>query len=59
MQPFLKLTFTPDPYQREVIDAQGGFHLVLASPGCGKTQILTERIRRAHDVEGVEYADML
>ena len=59
MQPFLKLTFTPDPYQREVIDAQGGFHLVLASPGCGKTQILTERISRAHDVEGVEYADML
>lgn len=51
--------FTPDAYQREVIEAQGGFHLVLASPGCGKTQILTERIRRAHDVEGVAYADML
>ena len=32
---------------------------MLASPGCGKTQILTERIRRAHDVEGVAYADML
>ena len=59
MQPFLKLTFTPDACQREVIEAQGGFHLVLASPGCGKTQILTERIRRAHDVEGVAYADML
>lgn len=59
MQPFLKQNFTPDPYQREVIEAQGGFHLVLASPGCGKTQILTERIRRAHDVEGVAYADML
>lgn len=51
--------FTPDACQREVIEAQGGFHLVLASPGCGKTQILTERIRRAHDVEGVAYADML
>ena len=51
--------FTPDPCQREVIDAQGGFHLVLAPPGCGKTQILTERIRRAHDTEGVAYADML
>lgn len=59
MQPFLKLNFTPDACQREVIEAQGGFHLVLASPGCGKTQILTERIRRAHDVEGVAYADML
>ena len=51
--------FTPDACQREVIEAQGGFHLVLASPGCGKTQIRTERIRRAHDVEGVAYADML
>lgn len=51
--------FTPDACQREVIEAHGGFHLVLASPGCGKTQILTERIRRAHDVEGVAYADML
>lgn len=59
MQPFLKQNFTPDACQREVIEAQGGFHLVLASPGCGKTQILTERIRRAHDVEGVVYADML
>ena len=59
MQPFLKQNFTPDACQREVIEAQGGFHLVLASPGCGKTQILTERIRRAHDVEGVAYADML
>lgn len=59
MQPFLKQDFTPDACQREVIEAQGGFHLVLASPGCGKTQILTERIRRAHDVEGVAYADML
>ena len=59
MLSFLKLNFTPDACQREVIEAHGGFHLVLASPGCGKTQILTERIRRAHDVEGVAYADML
>lgn len=59
MLSFLKQNFTPDACQREVIEAQGGFHLVLASPGCGKTQILTERIRRAHDVEGVAYADML
>lgn len=52
-------TFTPDPYQQEVIYARGGFHLVLAPPGCGKTQILTERIRHAHNAEGIAYADML
>ena len=52
-------TFTPDPCQQEVITACGGFHLVLAPPGCGKTQILTERIRYAHEVEGIGYADML
>lgn len=51
--------FIPDPCQQEVIEAQGGFHLVLAPPGCGKTQILTERIRYAHDSEGVAYKDML
>ena len=33
--------------------------MVLAPPGCGKTHILTERIRCAHDIEGVAYADML
>ena len=49
---------TYDACQLEVIKASGGFHLVLAPPGCGKTQILTERIRHAHD-NGVEYADML
>lgn len=37
---------------------QDGESLVLAPPGCGKTQILTERIRRAHEC-GVEYDDML
>ena len=42
-----------------MIAACGGFHLVLAPPGCGKTQILTERIRHAHNSEGVAYADML
>lgn len=51
--------FRPDEGQRRVIDAQGGYHLVLAPPGCGKTQILTERIRYAHDECGVEYGDML
>ena len=47
-----------DPSQQIVIDADGGYHLVLAPPGCGKTQILTERIRKAH-AAGVAYEDML
>lgn len=51
--------FQPDDSQREVIKAEGGYHLVLAPPGCGKTQILTERIRRAHQKDGVAYSDML
>lgn len=32
---------------------------MLAPPGCGKTHILTERIRYAHEKEGVAYEDML
>lgn len=48
----------PDASQQRVIEAQDGCHLVLAPPGCGKTQILTERIRHAHD-RGVAYGDML
>ena len=50
--------WTPDESQQRVIDAEGGYHLVLAPPGCGKTQILTERVRRAHDA-GIAYTDML
>ena len=42
-----------DKSQQKVIRAQGGYHLVLAPPGCGKTQILTERICHAHEQEGV------
>ncbi|MEE0620177.1 MAG: UvrD-helicase domain-containing protein, partial [Prevotella sp.] len=49
----------PDASQLRVIETPlGGYHLVLAPPGCGKTQILTERIRRAHD-QGIAYGDML
>lgn len=55
----MKIPFTPDACQLEVIQAHDGFHLVLAPPGCGKTQILTERIRYAHDTEGIAYSDML
>ena len=48
-----------DLSQQRVINARQGYHLVLAPPGCGKTQILTERIRKAHEEQGVSYEDML
>lgn len=47
-----------DNSQQRVIAARGGSHLVLAPPGCGKTQILAERIRVAH-AAGVAFDDML
>ena len=47
-----------DPWQQEAIEITGGRHLVLAPPGCGKTDILTERVVHAHE-QGVEYGDML
>ena len=47
-----------DPWQREAIEISGGRHLVLAPPGCGKTDILTERVVHAHE-QGVDYSDML
>jgi DNA helicase-2/ATP-dependent DNA helicase PcrA len=47
-----------DPWQQEAIKISGGRHLVLAPPGCGKTDILTERVVHAHE-QGVEYKDML
>ena len=49
---------TFDPWQREAIEISGGRHLVLAPPGCGKTDILTERVVHAH-ANGVAYSDML
>lgn len=54
----MQTTFTPDLCQQEVIEARGGVHLVLAPPGCGKTQILARRISQAH-AAGVQFADML
>ena len=51
--------FTPDYSQQEIINIYKGHHLVLAPPGCGKTQILSERIRVAHSEHGVPYGDML
>lgn len=47
-----------DERQQEVINATGGYHLVLAAPGCGKTEVLAERIRRAAE-RGTDYGDML
>lgn len=39
--------WTPDDTQRQIIEITEGCHLVLAPPGCGKTQILAERIHLA------------
>ena len=47
-----------DPWQQQAIEISGGRHLVLAPPGCGKTDILTERVIHAHD-QGMDYGDML
>lgn len=47
-----------DRHQEEAIGLQSGRHLVLAPPGCGKTEILTERVRRALEA-GVALTDML
>ena len=51
-------TWQPDESQQTVIDLTGGRHLVLAPPGCGKTQILAERVRHAH-AQGMAYDGML
>lgn len=47
-----------DPEQEEVINAEGGLFLVLAPPGCGKTEVLSERIVRAARNNGVALGDM-
>ena len=47
-----------DIFQQEAIAVSGGHHLVLAPPGCGKTDILSRRIEYAHQ-QGVAYSDML
>ena len=51
-------TSSLDKYQIPVVETNQGYHLVLASPGCGKTHILAERIRYARE-RGVKYEDML
>lgn len=42
----MKRPFVPTLQQTSVIELDGGAHLVVAPPGSGKTQILTERIVR-------------
>ncbi|MBR6974384.1 MAG: UvrD-helicase domain-containing protein [Bacteroidaceae bacterium] len=50
--------YTNDEYQSEVIRLNEGHHLVLAGAGCGKTDILAERIMYAINA-GVDMEDML
>lgn len=47
-----------DQTQQRVIDANDEYNLVLAPPGCGKTEILAQRIIKAHQ-SGVAFSDML
>lgn len=47
-----------DSEQLKAINACDGYFLVLAPPGCGKTDILSERIIRAKE-QGVSFDDML
>ena len=47
-----------DEKQRETICLDEGYHLVLAPAGCGKTDILAERVYRAL-CNGVKVEDML
>ena len=47
-----------DADQLKAIDANNGYFLVLAPPGCGKTDILAERIVEAKK-KGVGFNDML
>ncbi len=49
---------TFDPEQQQVIEATGGHWLVLAPPGCGKTQTLAERIFHARQ-QGLGYDHMV
>ena len=51
-------SWTPDETQQAIINLQSGYHLVLAPPGCGKTQILAERICLALE-QGRKPEDML
>lgn len=45
--------------QEEVINITNGYNMVLAGPGCGKTDILAERIARAYEKNNVSLSNML
>ena len=45
--------------QLDVIKIKHGYNMVLAGPGCGKTDILAERIARAYEQDGIDLSDML
>ena len=45
--------------QLDVINIKSGYNMVLAGPGCGKTDILAERIARAYELDGIDLSDML
>lgn len=47
-----------DALQLKAIEARDGYFLVLAPPGCGKTEILAERIAKAID-SGTDPSQML
>lgn len=49
---------TYDREQLKAINANGGYYLVLAPPGCGKTDILSERIVKAKE-QRVGFDEML
>lgn len=51
--------FIPDKKQQAVIDFNDGYAVVLAAPGCGKTESLSHRVLTAHQTYGVPYSDML
>lgn len=50
--------YSNDEYQSEVIKLNDGHHLVLAGAGCGKTDILAERVMYAIN-DGTDLEDML
>lgn len=55
----MRNNFIPDEKQQAVIDFNNGYAIVLAAPGCGKTESLSHRILKAHQVYGIPYSDML
>lgn len=51
------MNFSQD--QLDVIGIESGYNMVLAGPGCGKTEILAERIAQAYERGKVEPEDIL